>query len=118
MLSNSQEVIRKNRLVTIALKTGAQMQFVAGANEGVTVFCNDFEKFLTGTPQSVFRYDFGIVNAQNSKVVYIKFVDIEAIFHDETEKVVLATFKELGEQPSPDSPGGPREGNPINNGPR
>lgn len=73
----------KNFKVTVSLKSGSQLSFIAGSNEGLGVFLNEYEEFIrTNMPaekQKTYYFAMRTVDKQKGQMLHLRLGDIEAV---------------------------------------
>lgn len=73
----------KNFKVTVSLRSGAQLSFIAGANEGLSAFLAEYEEFIrTNLPadkQKTYYFAMQTVDKLKGQMLHLRLGDIEAV---------------------------------------
>lgn len=73
----------KNFKVTVSLKSGAQLSFIAGANEGLSAFLNEYEEFMRmnipAKDQKTYYFAMRTVDKLKGQMLHLHLGDIEAV---------------------------------------
>lgn len=97
----------KNFKVTISLRSGAQLVFQAGANEGLSDFLREYEDFMRdSTPpekQKTYYYAMRTVNKLKGQMLHLRLGDIEAVHSEYLNESSVAVTP----RPHPNDPTDP-----------